>query len=134
MPQIRFAPFADEQRQAMYLLVTGLFGELLRADVPTWYAEGGRGLVVFLFTTQMANSLQPPVYVGLEEWQRMPLLVNTPHDDLIEAMQTYNPAREYIVLVAGGKSTYRGLYAWWRIPLQGKPGVTLQAAMRGPGN
>jgi hypothetical protein len=112
-----FEPYGDEQRTALHALFTELMGGELRQDVPQWYAEAGRGIVVFAATGPKVSDLQPPVYVSLAEWQQQPLLVNTPHDDLIAAIESYDPARQFILLTVGAKTAYVGLYAWWRVLL-----------------
>ena len=128
--QIRFEPFADAQRKAMHMLFIGTFGELLQRDVPSWYAQVGRGLVVFLFTGETLSTLQDPIYQSLESWCEAPLLINTPHADLTQAIKTYDPMREYVLLVAGGKDSTTGLYAWWRVSLRRAPGIPLTVTIR----
>jgi hypothetical protein len=114
-----FKPYGDEQRTALHALFTELMGGELRQDVPQWYAEAGRGLVVFAATGPEVSDLQAPVYVSLAEWQQQPLLVNTPHDDLIAAIESYDPTREFVLLTVSPKTPYVGLYTWWRVPFSG---------------
>lgn len=83
--------------------------------------------MVVIFTGDTVGSLQVPEYVSLATWSATPLLLNTPHQDLLDAIESYDPAAEFILLTAGVKVGQVGQYAWWRVPLLGKPGVGLSA-------
>jgi hypothetical protein len=118
-----FEPFKQEQNEAMYMLFAqGVFGELLQKDVPDWYKEDGRGMVVFIFKGETVSTLQPPIYIPAERWQTSPLFDDT---GLNAAIADYNPAREFVLMVAGSKDLYAGYYAWWKVPLSTLPGTVL---------
>ncbi|HEU5101877.1 MAG TPA: hypothetical protein VFU22_22805 [Roseiflexaceae bacterium] len=115
---ITFTPFAEEQRTAFAMLVNlpGLkvsFDQMAREGLHA----AGRGLLVWVSPNGKVEDLRPPVYSSVGEWKRMPLLVNTPHDDLLQAMITYNLQRSYIILVvAGTDDGQSGNYMWWIEP------------------
>jgi hypothetical protein len=46
-------------------------------------------------------------------WRRFPLLVNTPHPDLLKALITYDTPTSYIVLISAPHSQSQGRYMWW---------------------
>jgi hypothetical protein len=80
------------------------------------YQREGRGLLVWLSTDGKLENLKPPAYVSAPSWRREPLLINTPHPDLLQALITYDPKTSYIVLVASpnpDNPTTAGWYTWW---------------------
>jgi hypothetical protein len=90
-----------------------VFDQMAREGMQT----AGRGLLVWLSPNGRVDDFRPPVYSSVGEWQRMPLLVNTPHPDLLQAMITYNPKMSYIILVVGGSDDgQNGQYLWWIEP------------------
>jgi hypothetical protein len=115
---ITFTPFGEEQRKAFALIVNmpgmkGVFDELARDGQQL----EGRGLVVWVTPTGRVDGLGPPVFIAAGAWRRMPLLVNTPHPDLLQALITYDPKTSYILLiVAGADDGQSGQYMWWIEP------------------
>jgi hypothetical protein len=115
---IAFTPFGEEQRKAFAMLVNmpglkGVFDELARDGQQL----EGRGLVVWVSPTGRVDGLEPPVFIAAGAWQRMPLLVNTPHPDLLQAFITYDPKTSYILLIVGGADDGQsGQYMWWIEP------------------
>ena len=112
---ITFTPFGEEQRKAFAALVNlpglkGVFDQMAREGAQA----AGRGLLVWLSPNGKMDDLRPPVYSSAGEWQRIPLLVNTPHPDLLKAMITYDLKTSYIILVVGGSGDGQsGQYLWW---------------------
>jgi hypothetical protein len=74
----------------------------------------------------LAKDLQPPVFQSAASWRRKPLLINTPHPDLLQAMTSYDPQTAYIVLVVGGQGVANPAsahYTWWIDQFTKKPVV-----------
>jgi hypothetical protein len=114
--QIRFVRFAQEQRDALPILLQlpdlkSVFDTLARDG----HREEGRGLIVWVSTDGTFATLQPPVFVPAAVWKANPLLVNTAHTDLIQALITYDRHTSYIVLVASPAhaQSSKGYYTWW---------------------
>lgn len=111
---LRFKPFDEERQRALPLLmqVPGM-KDVFDSIARDGHREDGRGLIVWLSTDGMVGSLKPPVFVSAPPWRRFPLLVNTPHPDLLKALITYDTPTSYIVLISAPHSQSEGRYMWW---------------------
>jgi hypothetical protein len=121
---IRFTRLAQENHEGMQALVRippmkSVFDELARDG----HQDEGRGLVVWVSVDGTVAGFKPPVYIGAPAWRANPLLINTPHPDLLQALITYEPQTSYIILVASSDTASRGKYTWWveQFPQRPKP-------------
>lgn len=120
---IRFEPFGEEQRKAlpMLLQVPGM-KDTFNSIARNGHQAKGRGLIVWLTENGRVDGLRAPLFIAAAEWQRSPLLINTPHPDLLQALITYDPKTSYIVLIVGGASeSSTGRYMWWVEQFTRKP-------------
>jgi hypothetical protein len=114
---MHFTRFRQEQQDGLRALMhlPGIkehFDEVARDG----HQHEGRGLLVWLSTDGKLENLKPPAFVSAPSWRREPLLINTPHPDLLQALITYDPMTSYIVLVASpnpDNPTTAGWYTWW---------------------
>jgi hypothetical protein len=112
-----FVEMGEEGREGfkLFLELPGmcdLFEQLARDG----HRSDGRGLIVWASRDGTVGDLQPPIFIAAAHWRRYPLLVNTPHRELLEALNTYDPKSAYIVLVAGLIGPTLGHYTWWIEP------------------
>jgi hypothetical protein len=124
---IRFTPFAEEQVEALkvFAQLPGL-REIMETLARDGHQQDERGLIIWRSTSGLTQDLQPPVFQSAASWRRTPLLINTPHPDLLEALSDYNPQDAYIMLVASGdseSSPTTAHYTWWIQPFTKKPKV-----------
>lgn len=121
---IHFELLGEEQQTAFRMLldVTPL-GDVFDEAAKDGYEEAGRGLLLWVSSDGTVAALRPPVYITSDEWRANPLLINTPHEDLLRAIETYNPRTSYIVLLSSAKDKdlHIGLYAWWTRKYAFKP-------------
>jgi hypothetical protein len=109
-----FVLLGEEQREGFKLFLglpgmRDIFEELARDG----HQSDRRGLIVWVSRDGTVGTLAPPVYIAAGSWRRNPLLVNTPHPELLQALITYDPKAAYIVLVAGPAGPTLGQYTWW---------------------
>jgi hypothetical protein len=116
-PNIRFTRFRQAQQEGLQALMR-LMKEVFDKVARDGHQSDGRGLVAWVSTDGTVATLKPPGFVSAPYWRRTPLLINTPHPDLIQALITYDPKTSYIVLVAGPNPNKPalGLYTWWIEP------------------
>ena len=119
---IRFTRLAQENHEGMQALVRippmkPIFDEIARDG----HQDMGRGLVVWVSVDGTVAGFKPPVFISAADWRSNPLLINTPHPDLLQTLITYDPKTSYIILVASSDTASRGKYTWWVEPFTPKP-------------
>jgi hypothetical protein len=119
---IRFTRLAQENHEGMQALVRippmkAIFDELARDS----HQEAGRGLIVWVSIDGKVAGFKPPVFISAAELRSNPLLINTPHPDLLQALITYDIKMSYIILVASSDTATKGFYIWWVEPFTPRP-------------
>jgi hypothetical protein len=119
---IRFKRFQAEQHEAfkLFLQLPGM-KDVFDSVARDGHRTDGRGLVTWISVDGTVAGLREPIFVSASSWRRMPLLVNTPHPDLLQALTSYDRQASYIILVAGTVSETMGMYTWWIEPFRPAP-------------
>lgn len=118
-PQV-FVGWDAEQSQRVAELLHGEQGPLRAVTVRAAreiHKLQGRGIWLAVFRDATLKSLQPPIYLTLERWERTPLF---PQFEVLRTLREYNPDREFLQLAIGphpDPQFFRiGMYEYWIVP------------------
>jgi hypothetical protein len=121
-----FTRLAGDNFKAIQTVIRVAFGELLKKDVRRWVKKSGRGVVLIRFLDATVGSIQPPTYIESAGWSSAPPLISEEVKvEIDNALVSYAPEREYLMLVFSVDGDYAGSYAWWREPIPTLPSFEL---------
>jgi hypothetical protein len=120
----KFTRLAGESLESIQTIIRITFGELLTKDVRQWVKENGRGVVLIHFLDDTIGSIQPPSYVESSGWNSAPPLIDEAvKTEIDNAIVSYAPEKEYLILIFSVEGDYEGSYAWWKESFPKLPGV-----------